>query len=1226
MRRRTTSISWTRPTTSAVVLAAAAVSTLGRIPTTYVADSRFEQFHAPLQTLTRQLATWDMGRGIGGVREDLWPGALLPLAALRGMGLSPGLAQHVWHGALIAGAGLGAVVFMLRFWPRVSGAHVLAGLLYAFNPFTVAFLLPSNLFLHYALAPWFAVAVVEGLRTRSWRAAAAVALLALSAGNLNLPALGYALIPAAISAAYVVSVERPAKARAVLVWVLGAATLSALVLAPVVVKTFVGAEVLGERVASTESPRAVSATSSWSESWRGLGFWLVYFIEGGSMARPQVRSLLTSWPVVLSSFAAPVMALLALGRVRGRAVALLASILVVGLVAMVGAFPVQDPTPLGAGLLWTYEHVPGAAAMRTTFKAGAALQLGIATLASLSLLQWVGSSGRGWPVRFGSLAVTAVFAVAALPFIDGSIYPLRSRSQAIPTYWREAASWLDGHRSGRVLVLPATTSTRYEWGNVGDDVLDALLERDRLVATAVPRSGALAADLIGDAVAQIEAGEYQRGAFSETARRFGIGHVLVRNDVVLGGGSSDRRGLERLAAEPGVRLVATFGPKKAGPTGLRPRLEVYELLEKPGLARIERGKGVLLGGAGAAWSDLALGGALNRAGPVHFAGMGDPDKTADLLEQGARTVISDLDRRRLAMIRGDEIATSHTLARGEDLRRQAPPVILGNGAEVTVDFGDARRITSSSIGTPLAGFQHSLRPANAFDNDGRTAWKAGGLGDPTGEWVQVELHRPKVISHVRLLRTRDGGRVISEVTVTVGGRSQRVGFTEDVAEVKVSAPRKVSEVRVEIAAVAGQGLAPVGLIDVDLGLDTAERVVVSQPFSAATQGSSRVADALQQAPAEYRFRRSTQLGTAPEEVRVHRRFEVAGPRKFGVQALVDRESIPTDATVDALLGGSFGAFASQHEGAGRGRLAVDGRLDTGWLGNPRPGPVLTVRLDGEVVDHVDVVAARSPLFSAVRRVRVSVGTQTFDAELAPSQDCQTGGPFCVDRALVQVLPVKADAITVEVLEVQASESRPFQVLEVYTSYEPRTAPPDPSSEAPCSTHVLEIDGRPLPMRASGTVGDVFSGMVGDIKPCEGAVAVTDGWHEIKTAGEVELDRIVLRDGDQEESAAPIPVRLLRRGPATLHAAVPDGGGVLVAGQGFDRRWTAELRGVELGPPIAVDGQIAWQLPERGGVVKMHFGPERTQRQALAVAGSTLALLVISLLWSVLRERRRARRP
>lgn len=81
-------------------------------PDRYVGDNRFDQYAAPGHRLVRSLFIWDPTRGLGAVREDLWPIQVAPLALLRGLGLDQVATQRVWHVALLIVAATGAAAVL----------------------------------------------------------------------------------------------------------------------------------------------------------------------------------------------------------------------------------------------------------------------------------------------------------------------------------------------------------------------------------------------------------------------------------------------------------------------------------------------------------------------------------------------------------------------------------------------------------------------------------------------------------------------------------------------------------------------------------------------------------------------------------------------------------------------------------------------------------------------------------------------------------------------------------------------------------------------------------------------------------------------------------------------------------------------------------------------------------------------------------------------------------
>jgi hypothetical protein len=101
---------------------AAAAATLASSPGQVVADNRYDQFVDPAGRWGASLWAWDGARGLGRVREDLWPGPTLPLAALRAVGAPPWVAERLWHALLLWALAFGTVLVVRLVRPQVGWA------------------------------------------------------------------------------------------------------------------------------------------------------------------------------------------------------------------------------------------------------------------------------------------------------------------------------------------------------------------------------------------------------------------------------------------------------------------------------------------------------------------------------------------------------------------------------------------------------------------------------------------------------------------------------------------------------------------------------------------------------------------------------------------------------------------------------------------------------------------------------------------------------------------------------------------------------------------------------------------------------------------------------------------------------------------------------------------------------------------------------------------------
>ena len=549
----------------ALGLAALAVAAVLRNGVTdYVVDNRFEQYWNPGRRIGRGLTLWDASRGMGRVREELWPGATIPIGVFRFLGASPAVAEHLWHAALLTAAGTGMVALLRRYRPVLGVEHLLAALAYMFGPYAATFLVPSNLFFHYTLTPWLAVVAHRGLHGgRPWRWASVFALLVFSAGNLDTPGLLYGGLAVALVVLHEVALDGGVSVRRAAGWLLQAGFLTALVSSAALAKTAIGVDAFSRRLESTETPEVIAATSSWSESFRGMGFWLSYFRDTVDHVRPEGAPFFTNPWLIAATFAPVVVGLGALWWARRwRHRTLFLAMLVLGTFLMVGGYPADDPPPWGRAWLWAVREVPVVGTLRTTYKAGAVAGLGAAALFGMAIVTAGRVLGAEPRRRLGVLGLGAVVVVAAAaPFWSGGLYGAERRLDEVPSYWRDAMSWLDAQPGdGQVLFLPGATRSVYRWGWPGDDIQDALMDRAHLTDTAVSLSRPLVADVLEALDDAAVNGAHAPGSIAPVLRRLGISYVVLRNDLEW-----QRMGVARpaqysqLRHDPDLTVAATFG-------------------------------------------------------------------------------------------------------------------------------------------------------------------------------------------------------------------------------------------------------------------------------------------------------------------------------------------------------------------------------------------------------------------------------------------------------------------------------------------------------------------------------------------------------------------------------------------------------------------------------------------------------------------------------------------
>jgi arabinofuranan 3-O-arabinosyltransferase len=985
------------------VLAAAA--TLTSSGGAYVGDNRFEQYWNPARRIAKTLTVWDGSRGLGRIREDFWPATTVPLAVLRGLGFPAPAAQALFHALLISLTALGTVALVRLFRPRIGLEHVLAGLFTAFGAYSATFLLPSNLYYSFTLAPWLLVVVFRGVHSsRPWRWAAVFALLVFTAGNVDTPGLGYAMIPVAALLTYLLAVERSVRLRDVVSWLLRAGVLTVLTGLAMITKTFLAAQTLGARLGDTEAADVSAFTSSWSESLRGMGNWLSYFHEGGDLLKPQGVPYFTDGFVVACTFIPPCVALFVLWQSRWRARLLFALMIVFSALILVGGFPHNDPSPFGGRLLNAYTNIKVLSAFRNTYKVGSGLTIGVAVLFGYGVMLAYRSlrrSNPGWQL-LPVLAAFVALAGVSFPFWTGQLYHPTRRTQALPAYWTEAFDYLaDVPADGRSLVLPQTSRAQYRWGWVGDDIFDALDARDHAIVTGVPLSTPVPANVLEAITVVASDPDYQPGTLAPLMRRLGLTEIVLRNDLEWQDLKRPRpSAFDALRADPDLTPLRTFG--RVGENTARPDdrtdladrdrryppVEVFGLKNPVGtVTTTPAGAPLLLAGDGFGWAPLAQAHLLDGSEPVAFTADRDAAGLTDDLERGSPLVVTDSNRRRLRVVLAFEADYSHTLAEGQELDRPTQSLWRTDGSQSVAWFPDATVISATGAPRSASGSLNWNRPSAAFDGDPTTGWAVRASEEPVGRSLGVQLRQPTEVreAHVSLLagakpgitrahlRFSDG----SVVPVQFLGREAAATFP----------PRRTTSVELVIDEVVPDVELVVGVAEMTVpGVDLTEHIQVPDDVFRKAETDTRLAAALRGAPTGWVFSRSVQstsqtnplpakvgAATTDEETAIRRRFRTLGARDVDVGGRLRlRPDTPED-VIDRLIGGDHGAAASERQNGaleGIGARAVDGDPTTGWLAPAQSGVSITLRFPRQEVRFVDVGSRYDDVSSHVDRVQV----------------------------------------------------------------------------------------------------------------------------------------------------------------------------------------------------------------------------------------------------------------
>jgi arabinofuranan 3-O-arabinosyltransferase len=1210
-------------------------------PGRWITDSRYEWYLSPGRVLLKQLTVWDPSRGFGRERPEWSPVFVGVLAVVRGLGASPALTERLSHALLLLTAGLGAVALLHQFKRPLGVAHVVAGLFVMFNPYTALFLLPSSNFVNYALAPWFALVFARGIfSARPWRWAAAFALLVFVAGASNVPAFIYGLVLLLPVAIYYVHIERTIRWGQVLGWLARVAALSLLVSLAAFVKLLDGSASLAENIAATESARSVNLASSWSESWRGLGYWLSYWSDGRGLIRSQGKVYLTSPLVALATFGPPCIALGVVVATRWRARLLFALMLLLSVALMVGAFPLSSTTPFGEFLLKLYGGQGPFAGFRNSYKAGAGLCIGVGVLFGMG----VAAAGpalarRDRRLRYVPLVgALLLLAIAAAPFWATGMYPKLQENAGIPSYWTHAATWVDQQPGDeRVLVVPGSGQTIYRWGSAGDDIIDGLFLRPHLVRGPLPLSNPEPAEVVRAIDDVTSTGGYVPGTLAPIARRYGIRYVVIRNDLDWKLNQGVRPAvLQSLRDDPDLHLVKTFGLAGENTTargdhsaeavaewGLPP-VQIYEIRGISGPERVDPpGPSLLVAGGPEALTQLAQDGTLATSGPVQATGGLSAKQIEAELTGGSGLVVSDSNRRRQLTFTQSEVA-SYTLGANQTLGRPVANLFPGAGTESVSRFPDATSIQSLK-NSALFASAPANRPANAFDGNASTTWLTGAFQQLDGQGLRVAFRHPQRLSTADVnafVPLGSARRVAAATLLFSDGSSIPIDLTYGKSTTSFR-PRTASWVVIRIDALYGTGISPFGFREITFpGIDLREQIQVPDDVFRSAAKSPALRGAIAEAPVAYSFSRVGAGTASPEEEVIRRHFRSLGDRQYTVDGSVLLDDVTTDATFDLLLDRPTGALGSARyldQLANSGEFAVDGSPTTGWTASAKVGTSLAMHFPARFVSRIDILQSSDSKYSQLTSVRIEIGGSSYDFAI-PASTCAPVGSSenpCNPLSTVTIPPTLATAMNVVVTGIVGHKTifgdAPIRINEVSFDDAPNAAV-DPSAPlASCVPGLLQVDGQPVAGTVDGTAGDLLSGKRLLVTSC-GEVTLTGGWHDLDAGSMMRFDSVSLRSGafpTVETPSLAVKTRVLQRTSSHVRLAVDaPAGSTLLSGQSYDTGWTATVNGRDLGAPRSYDALNGWRLPAGGHmIVELDFAPDHTYRYALALTFVGLALCV-----------------
>ncbi|MGO9204865.1 MAG: hypothetical protein ACLQBX_01535 [Candidatus Limnocylindrales bacterium] len=406
------------------------------------------------------------------------------------------------------------------------------------------------------------------------------------------------------------------------------------------------------------------------------------------------------------------------------------------------------------------------------------------------------------------------------------------------------------------------------------------------------------------------------------------------------------------------------------------------------------------------------------------------------------------------------------------------------------------------------------------------------------------------------------------------------------------------------------------------------------------------------------------------ELALSRTFWLPTARSFSLSGTARISALIPDNMIDTLLGGPDvfgGAVIGSNERLpgdldARAVFAFDGSTKTFWGpgfdGPAQIGAWMQASLTHSVTfDHLDLKVIADGRHSVPTKIRITTDTGGDElVSLPPVHDRKAIGS-------VVSVPVRFRELKGSTIRFTVEAVRRVTTINWYTR-EPivmpiaiaeiglpgvHFTPEAKGAEIPaiCTSKLLRIDGRPLWLRVSGTVGaaEELQGLsVSGCGPDAKGVALGPGTHTLKTTwGKItgwDLDRLVLdsapggralpplADGDVpatpgtigSATTSPLPVPVVRVLESNATSAKLEVRGAtrpfwLVLGESLNAGWAATgPGGRSLGAPQLIDGYAnGWYVRPQGRgtfAVTLRFAPQEIVTPAMLASGATVFVCLL----------------
>ena len=1132
----------------ACVLAGLAYAPLLAVrPGVVTPDTKTYLYLDPTRFLSQVAFMWNPTVGLGGVTHE-YIGYLLPMgpffAVFHLLGVPVWVAQRLWLGSILFAAGLG-VLYLCRILGLRGPGPTAAALAYMLSPYFLQYAgRISVILLPWAGLPFMLGLTIVALRRGGWREPALFAVVVAVVSGINASSIIYVGVAPVLWILYAVVVLRESTWRHALGVALriGILTLGSCLwwMAGLEVEAAYGVNVLKY----TETVPSTSATSNPADIIRGLGYWYFYGSDHtGPWTNAAIRYTQDIW-LLATSYAVPVVALVAAAFVRWRERAFFLLLLFIGLVLSVGPFPFSNPTVIGAQLKAFMTDTTAGLALRSTDRA--------TPLVLLALFMLLASGLTALWNRLSVVGVVTAVLVAGLVvannpsiFLGDTIANNFTQPASLPSYEVAAIDHLNAtHPGTRVFAIPGNDFAAYRWGDTVDTPQPALLDRDFVTREQQIMGSIATADTLYATDGPIQDGIANMNALAPMSRLMGAGDLMVEYDQQYeryGVPQPQLLALQLLQTPLGLSDPLSFGTPRPnvsidstlneqdlsvpGNVGWPSPIVTYTVPDPRSMVRGESDSGALvMEGDATGLNNLAGLGLLNTDSAVYYAGTlaNDPARLADLASQGAQLVLTDTNRKQA--FRWDTLTANagYTETPDENPAKSDlsdSPVELFPGTTITsksyASYVGAVDVTASSYGNSVS-YTPEDQAYSAIDDNFDTAWITGTfVPDPAGQWWQAQLTTPVTTDHITLVQPQRGDRSrwVSGVTLTFDGKDP-VHYALTSASHLTSGQtltfpaRTFHTLRVTIDGTTNDTAPPltasaVGFAEVEIPGVQVHQVIAMPTQVLSALGAASAADRL--TVVMTRQRTSQYPPRSDPETTISRSFTLPTARTFALSGSASLSALIPDDEIDRLVGRTAAASTDLEDAYSSGRLpgdlqatasaTLDGNAETAWMpglgSKAQVGSTLTYDLKKpQALSSLALQVIADGRHSVPTAMTITSGNQVRQVTLPPIADSNVPGA-------VTTVPVSFPAVTGSHFSITFTGVRPEYAANYYSAGPlalplgiaeigipgVRAAPVPANLPGNCVSNLLTIDGQPVSVAIVGSAQHALDNGEAQVVPC-----------------------------------------------------------------------------------------------------------------------------------------------